>query len=307
MTHSSCTRIQANLVAYLDGELERGDHARVEAHLQVCPTCAAERRALDGVWEALDGLDGLSAPSDLVARVEARVRLCADVQDDLVAYLDGELVRARRGEVAVHLTACAVCAAERQALVATHAALDELEGIEARPGWLDEVEAAIVEPAGELIQIRVWTRYTVAAAAAVLVTLGLAWLLTGDGTGSQERELAPSQPAPRVERERLPDKVVPHNALPEDVAPDAGSSLQRGETGQERRRPELRAPEQRGMKNRELAAADPFEELKKLAPEEREVVKNLEALAMLQEAEDKDVVENIDLLDDLDEDELDES
>ena len=41
----SCERIQDLLSPYLDGDLTPGERADVDAHLDACPDCAAEREA----------------------------------------------------------------------------------------------------------------------------------------------------------------------------------------------------------------------------------------------------------------------
>ena len=52
-----CREIRLNLVAYLDGEVDEDERARIEAHLASCPDCAAalvELRALpSGLHDAV--------------------------------------------------------------------------------------------------------------------------------------------------------------------------------------------------------------------------------------------------------------
>jgi hypothetical protein len=82
------THVEAELLAYLDGELSERGRTRVEAHLAECPGCAAEldrlrtlQQELDATFEAALGPVRLPDGADsrirdgLLARAEARPRL----------------------------------------------------------------------------------------------------------------------------------------------------------------------------------------------------------------------------------------
>lgn len=53
MTRLSCAAVRRLLTPYHDGELELYQQVAVQAHLRTCPACAAERRALRDLGEAL--------------------------------------------------------------------------------------------------------------------------------------------------------------------------------------------------------------------------------------------------------------
>lgn len=72
---------------------------------------------------------------------------CNLIREELVAFLDGELDAARTGEVTTHLASCGACERERQALVKAWQNLELLPGLEPRAGWMAEVEAKILRDA----------------------------------------------------------------------------------------------------------------------------------------------------------------
>lgn len=87
------------LAAYLDGELERKESARVEEHVRGCPSCAREvreqRRLLATLGAAFAGETKLALPEDFAKTVRAR------------AQSDMSGVRAR-GERKIALGVCCV-------------------------------------------------------------------------------------------------------------------------------------------------------------------------------------------------------
>ena len=86
----SCDERRADLILYLDGELEPARRAELEAHLATCEVCtsalAAERR-LSG---SLGALPGFQPPGDFEARFWARI---AREQEKPGAGLAGPLTR----------------------------------------------------------------------------------------------------------------------------------------------------------------------------------------------------------------------
>jgi len=57
-----CVRVQGDLVAYAQGDLDRGRKARIDLHLAACRVCRGELAALERSWEMLD-LYGQLEPS----------------------------------------------------------------------------------------------------------------------------------------------------------------------------------------------------------------------------------------------------
>jgi anti-sigma factor RsiW len=211
---------------------------------------------------------------------------CNEMRADLVAFVDGELDGVRAEEVRSHLTACAACAAEAEAHRSVWAALGVMDvDAPVDSGWLDRVEAVIVDrPAAPIIP---WRWLAAAAALALAVGLGLgSSLMSGSGpvavnpTGpAPERTLAPESPAPTQPLSN-PSPAATPSAVP---SPSASP---------------LTWPDEPG-----LAQRDPYEGL---SPEEIEVIANLDVLVYLNDAEDAELLENLELLEDLDEDELEE-
>jgi hypothetical protein len=66
--------VRQRLGEYLEGELALGQRALVDAHLDACPPCAAELRALRHTIGLLRELPGPELPAHLAERVVARVR-----------------------------------------------------------------------------------------------------------------------------------------------------------------------------------------------------------------------------------------
>ena len=75
----NCERTRDNLVAYLDGEPTAEQRAEIEAHIQLCPQCAAELQRLRAVRADLSlavpaGLEQVQLSPDAAERIRARLR-----------------------------------------------------------------------------------------------------------------------------------------------------------------------------------------------------------------------------------------
>ena len=123
---------------------------------------------------------------------EIRAPQHAELNDELNAYLDGQLDSARAAQVAEHVAACAVCARELDTLRLTREAVRELPRLRApRTFVLPAPEP--VTPRWQQLLGWGWRLGTVASAACVLV----AALTTGSGgsspasTGTTMRSSAP--------------------------------------------------------------------------------------------------------------------
>ncbi|QSQ19835.1 zf-HC2 domain-containing protein [Pyxidicoccus parkwayensis] len=104
-------------------------------------------------------------------------------EEDLTAYLDGELPPARRGEVEAHLGTCAGCRATHALLRNAVARLAELPAYEPSPATRRAVLAKL-----DALPVPWWQRLKVLLRPAVLVpsvglaaALGVALLMAGPG------------------------------------------------------------------------------------------------------------------------------
>ncbi len=67
--------LEAELLAFLDGELDEAERSRVAAHLATCPACAAELERLRALQEDLDAtFDTALTPVRLPAEADRRIR-----------------------------------------------------------------------------------------------------------------------------------------------------------------------------------------------------------------------------------------
>ncbi len=70
---SSCSTIQTKFSEYLDGRMTGREMQRIAGHLDRCPACAGEWRALRGNQAALASLGPVPEPKDLVLRIRVAV------------------------------------------------------------------------------------------------------------------------------------------------------------------------------------------------------------------------------------------
>lgn len=70
----TCEEVFARLDDYLDRELTPEEMRLVKEHLATCAACASEHRFESGVLQGVrEKLSRLSVPSDLMARISARI------------------------------------------------------------------------------------------------------------------------------------------------------------------------------------------------------------------------------------------
>lgn len=104
---------------------------------------------------------------------------CEKIQQELVAYLDGELGKSAADEVRKHLERCPACKLETERLSAAGRFFDKLGGIEPAGNFTARVmRRALSAPARPATsRLRILRRLApVAAAAAILIVLTL-WLV----------------------------------------------------------------------------------------------------------------------------------
>ena len=69
----SCNAVQARFTEYLDGRLNGKEMQRIAAHLESCPACAGEWKALQETHSSLAGLGTIAPPPDLLLRIRVAI------------------------------------------------------------------------------------------------------------------------------------------------------------------------------------------------------------------------------------------
>lgn len=160
--------------------------------------------------------------------------------EDLVAWLDGELLADAAGRVERHVAACSVCAREADLLRRSGALLSQLPGLAPPRGFEERVHAAVrsgdAAPSGRVVRgaFPAWARV---AAAVVVVAVGGWWLTSrpsdpGRLSGSDEEAIARDlfvishldtlAAADDDELARLADDLDVIDAADDTTAPDDG-------------------------------------------------------------------------------------
>jgi anti-sigma factor RsiW len=70
----SCADVLERLEAWIDGDLEEGEAAAVEAHVDLCETCRAERRLAETVIAELRALPEFDVPETVLEAVHSKIR-----------------------------------------------------------------------------------------------------------------------------------------------------------------------------------------------------------------------------------------
>ena len=116
---TSCTNYRTELSAFLDGQLDVKDQSDVQGHLNSCENCSDELETLKKLTKFLNDQmhpDNVAMP-EIWNGIQAQMPvICAVMEEDLSAYLDGELPPAQAAQVAAHLSACWVCRARKQGI-----------------------------------------------------------------------------------------------------------------------------------------------------------------------------------------------
>ena len=69
----NCERIEASLLAVVDGRAAREDRERVAEHIATCPACSQRIEAMRQAWVALDRLPAVEPSAGFDARLRARM------------------------------------------------------------------------------------------------------------------------------------------------------------------------------------------------------------------------------------------
>src|SRR5271170_4743333 len=109
---TSCTHYRTELSAFLDGQLDVKDQSDVQGHLNSCENCSDELETLKKLTKFLNDQmhpDNVAMP-EIWNGIQAQMPvICAVMEEDLSAYLDGELPPAAQEGVNKHLKECAAC------------------------------------------------------------------------------------------------------------------------------------------------------------------------------------------------------
>lgn len=107
-----CDSFKDDLSAYLDGELDNARQTEVIEHLGICAGCSDECSSLKSMSALLaKGQESVGMDfSSLWQGIQSKMpTICEVIQEDLSAYLDGELIAPSKEGVADHLKTCPPC------------------------------------------------------------------------------------------------------------------------------------------------------------------------------------------------------
>jgi anti-sigma factor RsiW len=68
-----CERIEASLLAVVDGRAANEERERVEAHVAACSACARRMEGMRSIWSDLDSLPAIEPSPSFDARLRARI------------------------------------------------------------------------------------------------------------------------------------------------------------------------------------------------------------------------------------------
>lgn len=108
----SCIDFQEDLSALLDDELKGTDKTELESHLSECDECTSRFETLKSLSSFLSkGAEKCEADMpDLWSKLKDELpSVCLVIEEDLSAYLDGELPPAAQEGVNEHLNSCSEC------------------------------------------------------------------------------------------------------------------------------------------------------------------------------------------------------
>lgn len=115
----SCTDFQDDLSSFVDGELDQHRQSALASHLSECELCKRNHEDFKKVTVLMQSATARiqeTAP-DLWSALNGKMpSVCECIQEDLSAYLDGELIAPAKEGVSAHLEGCTVCHAKFQEL-----------------------------------------------------------------------------------------------------------------------------------------------------------------------------------------------
>jgi len=125
---TTCEPFRTELSAFLDGQVDSTDQVGFQDHLDGCSGCREELEMLKKLTKFLNEelkSDEIEMP-DLWPGVKAAMpTVCEVMQEELSAYLDGELTPAAQEGVNQHLKSCSVCLVSFKSLNAANLMLSK--------------------------------------------------------------------------------------------------------------------------------------------------------------------------------------
>ncbi len=105
-----CTDYQEDLSALLDSELEESEKTEITKHLTDCRECASRFETIKSLSSFISHEATQVEVPDLWSKIQAELpSVCEVIEEDLSAYLDGELPSAAQEGVNGHLKECQAC------------------------------------------------------------------------------------------------------------------------------------------------------------------------------------------------------
>lgn len=118
----SCTDFKEDLSCLIDGELDQHKQSALASHLSECGICKTNHDEFKNVGRMLQTSTDKAqqAAPDIWTALSLKLPgVCECIQEDMSAYLDGELIASAKEGVSQHLEQCSVC----------HAKFQELSGV----------------------------------------------------------------------------------------------------------------------------------------------------------------------------------
>jgi predicted anti-sigma-YlaC factor YlaD len=140
----SCLKVKSELSALLDAEVSGSLKSDLEEHLLGCQECATEYESLATLKTYIGkGFDEAHFETpDIWAKLAERLpSVCDVIQEDLSAYLDGELTAPAQEGVNIHLKECETCLDSFKALNATNRLL--VKGLELPAGQVVDLWSGV--------------------------------------------------------------------------------------------------------------------------------------------------------------------
>lgn len=142
---ASCTNYQEELSALLDQELKSELGAEIESHLVECADCAERFETMKRLSTliSVDSVKDLEIPDIWEGMKENVPSVCAVIEEDLSAYLDGELPPTAQKGVNNHLDECPACLDKFKHLNSTNQLLSK--GLELPEGMEVDLWSSVKE------------------------------------------------------------------------------------------------------------------------------------------------------------------
>lgn len=121
MNKISCTDLREELSAFVDGQVDATVNAAISVHLQSCQSCSQQMEVIKSLSRFLAQGASLENVPDIWERMKGDVpSVCSVIEEDLSAYLDGELSASAQEGVNKHLKECGNCLTNFRSLNVTN-------------------------------------------------------------------------------------------------------------------------------------------------------------------------------------------